>query len=111
MAAIQLDLHLRVAREGRAAFFEFLREAVPVYEGPGGIRIRLLESLQEPGTFIERVVYADRAAFDADQARVETDPSMRVLLARWRDLLEAPPRVETWQEIEDPAFRSPAPAP
>lgn len=110
MPVLQLDLRIRVAPERRDEFLAFLREAIPFYEAPDGIRVRLLESLAEPGFFVERVVYADRATFDADQVRIEADPRMRSLLARWRGLLSEPPAVEMWELREDADFRPPAPA-
>ena len=88
-----LDLRVTVTAHRREAFFAFLREAIPVYERPGGIRVELLERLDRPGAFIERITYATRADFDADQQRVAQDPELRGLIARWRELLDGEPEV------------------
>lgn len=96
---IHLHLHIRVPQTNRAAFLAFLREAIPVYESPGDIRIRLIEDVRDPERFIEIVEYATRAAYDADQHRVATDPAMRSYLDRWRTLLAAPPTVEAFSEV------------
>ena len=96
--AERIDLHLRVrvAPENRAAFDAFLREAIPFYESPGGIRIRLLEDRTDPTRLIEVVEYDSREAYERDQKRVESDPRMKVYLERWRALLEGPPVVEVY---------------
>ena len=48
--------------------------AIPFYEQPGGIRVRLLWDTADPDRFIEIVEYADQGAHDRDQARVADDP-------------------------------------
>jgi hypothetical protein len=93
-----IELHLRVlVKNGRRAdFFAFLREAIPCYTAPGGIRIRLLADRLDPQRFIEVVEYLDEATYQQDQARVAHDPTMQTLLARWREHLAEPPIIETY---------------
>jgi quinol monooxygenase YgiN len=93
---IELHLRIKVAAGRRAEFLAFLREAIPVYERPGGIRMRLLEDRSDDHRFIELVEYADEATYAADQHRVETDETNKQLPARWRALLVAPPQVEVY---------------
>lgn len=100
--AERIDLHLRirVATARRAAFDAFLREAIPFYEAPGGIRIRLLEDRADPTRLIEVVEYDSRESYERDQRRVESDPEMKRFLERWRALLEEPPIVEVYGHRE-----------
>ncbi len=93
-----IELHLRGrAADGRKADLEaFLTEAIPFYESPGGIRVRVLWDVADPNRFIEVVEYVDQVAHDSDQLRVENDVRMRDLLDRWRSLLDGPPVVETY---------------
>lgn len=77
----------------------FLREAIPFYETPGGIRIRLLEDQDDPERLIEVVEYATILDYEQDQERVRTDPEMGAVLARWRALLADPPEVETCRRV------------
>lgn len=93
---IELHLRVRVKPENRAAFEEFLREAIPVYERPGGIRVRVVQALHDHTELIEIVEYADRRTYEEDQQRVENDAEQTALLARWRQLLDGPPKVEFW---------------
>lgn len=99
MEPTRVDLHLRIRVKpgGREAFFAFLREAIPVYESPGGIEVRLLEDAADDHRFIELVLYEDEAAYERDQERVSTDPRMIALLARWRGLLAEGPVVEVYR--------------
>lgn len=95
--AWEIHLRITVARGRRSDFFAFLREAVPFYEQPGGIRIRLLESADDDHRFIEVVEYATAHDYQNDQQRVEHDPQMKAFLERWRSLLAGPPTVETYR--------------
>ncbi|GAB3407165.1 putative quinol monooxygenase [Flindersiella endophytica] len=98
---IELHLRGRVAPRRRDDLVAFLREAIPFYEQPGGIRVRLMWDVADPDRFVEVVEYADQHSHDLDQARVENDPEMKDYLRRWHGLLVEPPRVETYRH--DPA--------
>ncbi|MBL8760229.1 MAG: hypothetical protein JNL50_02920 [Phycisphaerae bacterium] len=96
---IGIDLHLRIrlAPAQREPFFAFLREAIPFYERPGGIRVELLADAADDHRFIEVVHYATELDYQRDQARVANDPTMKEILERWRAFLAEPPIVETYQ--------------
>ncbi len=91
-----IHLRIRAAPGQRAALLAFLREATPLYERPGGIRMHLLESADDPDRFLEIVEYADGAVYARDQERVRTDPELVATLTRWRTLLAGAVEVETW---------------
>ena len=99
MPRILLHLRIRVQPGRRADLIQFLREAVPFYERPGGIRVLLYEDAADPERFLEVVEYAGEAEYEADQQRVEHDPDMRRYLDRWRALLQGPPEVEVYREV------------
>jgi quinol monooxygenase YgiN len=93
---IELHLRGRAVPGRRADLVAFLREAVPFYERPGGIRVRLLWDASDPDRFVEVVEYADQDVHDRDQVRVDSDAEMQDYLRRWRALLAEPPEVETY---------------
>jgi hypothetical protein len=86
-----VTLSYRVAPERREELLRFLRGAAPFYEQPGGVRVALWESVDEPGTFLELVAYATEAAYAKDQDRVEHDPEMKAVLGRFRALVDDGP--------------------
>ena len=94
---IELHLRGRVAVGRRDDLVAFLRAAVPFYERPGGIRVRLLWEMSDPDRFIEVVEYADQATYDRDQERANGDAEMQDYLRRWRALLAGPPEVEAYR--------------
>ena len=110
---VHLHLRFRLPAERRPALLAFLARAIPVYESPGGIRVRLHERRGAPGDgdvpasseFIELVEYATEDAFVRDQRRVEEDPAMRALLAEWRAILGEAPRVEVFADVTHEARR------
>ncbi|HET9140777.1 putative quinol monooxygenase [Actinophytocola sp.] len=99
---IELHLRGRVAPGRREDLVAFLRQAIPFYERPGGIRVRLMWDVADPDRFIEVVEYADQQSHDDDQARVADDPEMSDYLRRWRELLAEPPQVETYRHDPRP---------
>jgi hypothetical protein len=97
-----VSVHLRICIEpGRAGELRsFLREAIPFYESPGGIRVRLLGDAGAPDRFIEVIDYASEDAYLRDEERVKSDATMAQYLARWRALLAEPPIVEVYRDID-----------
>lgn len=95
---ITLYLHGRVQPGRQAHLEQFLAEARPVYEEPGGIVVRLQWSLSNPDAFVEIMEYRDRAVYERDQERVEQDPRMRALIERWHALLADRPVVTAFDE-------------
>lgn len=97
----RIDLHLRIRiKPGRRGeFLQFLREAIPYYESPGGIDIRLLQDRGDDHRFIELVLYDDAAAYERDQRRIAEDAEMQRLLARWRGLLAEEPVIEVFELV------------
>jgi quinol monooxygenase YgiN len=97
---IDLHLRIRVAPGRRDEFLAFLREAIPFYERPGGIEIRLLQNKTDDHRFIELVLYDDESAYYRDQERVDTDPEMNLFLKSWRSFLAEPPIVEVYRLVK-----------
>jgi len=87
----------RAAPSRRGELLAFLAEAIPFYEAPGGIRVRLLWDVTDENRFIEVVEYVDATIYDRDQQRAEHDPQMGEYLRRWRGLLDGPPEVVTYR--------------
>jgi len=85
-----VSLVYRVLLNQREELISFLQEALPFYERPGGIRIGLYESVDEPGFFQELVAYDTESSYEADQHRVEEDPEMKKLLEKWHSFIDGP---------------------
>jgi N-acetylglutamate synthase-like GNAT family acetyltransferase len=94
-----VSLVYRVAPERRGDLLAFLRNAIPFYERPGGIRVGLYESADEPGLFLELVAYADAAAYEADQHRVEHDHEVIAVLTEFRAVVGGPAEVRRMKPV------------
>jgi quinol monooxygenase YgiN len=97
---VSVHLRIRVEPGGKDALRLFLREAIPFYESPGGIRVRLLADASAPDRFVEVIDYASEHAYLEDEERVKSDATMAQYLARWRALLAEPPTVEVFRDVD-----------
>lgn len=95
-----ITLVYRVSSERRSEMLAFLARSFPLYERPGGIRMALYESLDEPGLFCELVAYADEESYRKDQERVAHDPEMKGVLAEWKGLLEGPVEFRPYRPLD-----------
>jgi hypothetical protein len=98
-AAISVHLRIRVLPGRQSDLHRFLADAIPFYESPGGIRVRLLLDLSDRERFIELVEYVDEQTYREDDERVNSDRTMAQYLARWRELLAEPPVVEVYRDV------------
>ena len=101
MALRVLHLRIRTPSGSADALFSFLKGVIPFYEAAGGVRVRLLRSIEDPTRFIEVIEYDSLEAFDRDQHRVDNDPQMRSYLQTWRSLLDGGVEVETYEDLTD----------
>lgn len=97
---LTLYLEGRVPPGGAEALERFLAQARHFYEAPGGIRVRLQWDAADPHHFMEIMEYADHQTWAKDQERVEHDPEMGGWLRQWHELLDGPPVVRTFVEVE-----------
>ena len=95
---VDLHLRIRVSREKRPAFDAFLREAIPFYEAPGGIRVRLVQDEVDPTSLIEIIEYASIDAYQTARRRAANEKEMHQRLVRWRELLDGKPEVVAYLE-------------
>ena len=103
---IHLYLRIQVSEQRQSELLDFLRDAVPYYEAPGGTQVRFLQSRDHPDRFMEVIEYDSPESFDQDQQRVVSDTEMPRYLERWRALLDAAAEVEPYYDLTDQIHRS-----
>ncbi len=101
MKRIIVHLRIQTKDSGGETLRSFLRAAVPFYEAPRGIAVRLLRNRADPTRFLEVIEYEDEEAFEKDAVRVRSDPEMKRLLDRWRALLVGEVEVEVFEDETD----------
>ena len=85
-----VTLRYAVPEERRSELVSFLARAVPLYESPGGITVRLYEDRERRGSFLEIVLYATERGFAEDQERVAHHPDWKHTLSEWRAIVGGP---------------------
>jgi hypothetical protein len=96
---IVIHLALTLPPDKQHELLAFLREAISYYEAPGGIRIRLLRNVEEPSHLIEVVEYLDTPIYEKDAVRIRQADKMKEYLSRWRELVQGPVVVETYEDL------------
>lgn len=88
-----LHLHIQIRQEQQAAFWDYLQEALPVFEARGDCKGLVYQDAADPECFDEVFYYASEAAYQAAERAICENPVEIALLARWRALLAGPPRI------------------
>lgn len=97
-----VSLIYSVTEAKRKALFNFLARAIPFYERPGNIQVTLYESLDQEGTFLEMVAYADADSYEEDQKRVDSSEEFKAVLGEWHQLIAGKPQVMRLKKIDLP---------
>lgn len=94
-------LHLRFTTPtgDHRALGPFLKRALPTYEAPPGIRVRLLRSIEQPARYIEIIEYETLEAFQHDEKRLTDDATMKSLIQEWRGLIAGDLEVEAYEDV------------
>lgn len=98
-AAVVLHLHIRVRAANREAFRAYIREAFPVFEAQGGCKGAVYGDASDPERYDEVFYYLSEESYQAGERAIREDPEQVLLLARWRALLDGPPRVEVFRRL------------
>lgn len=98
-AAVVLHLHIRVKEAQRPALLDYVREAFPVFEAPGGCKGVLYQDASDPERYDEVFYYASEESYQAGERAIQEDPEQVRLLTRWRALLEGPPVVQVVRRL------------
>jgi hypothetical protein len=99
MKIIQLKFTLPSTDTG--SLYTFFKRAIPFYESPGSIRIRVLRHTLNPCQFIEVVEYGSMEAFQQDQHRVGHDTEMQGYLQEWHSLLSGEVNVDEYEDVTE----------
>lgn len=98
-AEVVITLEIQVAPADAEPLRAFCREAFPVYESVGGLKMVLYEDPKTPGRFQEVCYYRTAADCARSEAALESDPRQADCIRRWKALLAAPPKVTRWTRL------------
>lgn len=101
-AAVVLHLHVRVKQENHEAFWQYIRDAFPVFEAAGDCKGMVYVNVDDPESLDEVFYYSSDAAYQAGERAIRENKAQIALLARWRTLLDGPPRVVVQRRMTVP---------
>jgi hypothetical protein len=94
-----MQVRMKAAGMDAAQLLSFVRAAIPFYEAFGGVRIRLLRNVDDPGQFVQLVEYEVDESFELNRQKIAGDPMMRNYLQTWRTLLQAPVEIDVYEDV------------
>lgn len=98
-AAVVLHLHIRVNTENLLAFKSYVEEAFPVFEAASDCQGMVYACTDDPECLDEVFYYKTAEDYEQAERALTEDPRQKALIAKWRSLLEGPPRVEVCRRL------------
>jgi len=72
----------------------------PFYEMLGATEVRLLQNVDDPGKFIQVIVYETAEDLETNRARIAGDPRMQGYLTMWRTMLPGGVEMDVFKDVE-----------
>jgi hypothetical protein len=100
---VRRTLHLRfkLSTADPAQLLTMTKAAAPFMELWGSKRIRLMQNVDDPTSFIQEIEYETPEALELNRQRIASDPRMQGYLQTWRMLLPGAVELDVFQEVSD----------
>ncbi len=98
---VRRTLHLRMTLPSTdpAHLRSMVSAAMPFYEMFGGMRVRLLQNVDDPGQFIQEIEYETHEELELNRQRIAGDLRMQSYLQTWRALLGGGIEVDVYEDV------------
>jgi uncharacterized protein YbaA (DUF1428 family) len=94
---VQFKFTLPTANSSHLA--SLLKSATPFYEAFGGLRVRLLQNVDDPARFMHEIEYDTHEVIELNRQRVASDPRVQAYLQTWRSILPGSVEIDVYQEV------------
>ena len=99
---VRRTLHFRFTMPSAdpSQILSFVNASKPFYEMLGGTEVRLLQNVDDPGKFIQVIVYETAEDLETNRARIAGDPRMQGYLTMWRTMLPGGVEIDVYRDVE-----------
>jgi hypothetical protein len=101
--AVQRTLHVkfRFPAAEPAQLYALTRAATPFYEALGGRRVRLMQNVDDPTSFIQVIDYDVPTELELNRARIAGEPRLQAFLQSWRAMTGGAVEVDVFREVKE----------
>ena len=96
-----LHLKIKLPSADPAQLLSMAKVAAPFMELFGSKRIRILQNVDDPTSFIQEIEYETHEALELNRQRLASDPRMQAYLQTWRMLAPGAVELDVYQEMSD----------
>ena len=98
---VRRTLHFRfsVAPLDPAQVMSHLKSLGPWYEMFGGMRVQLLQNVDDPARFIHVIDYETPEAVELSRQQIASDPKVQAYLQTWRALVPGGVEVDVYRDV------------
>ena len=99
---VRRTLHLKFTMTSAdpSQILSMVNASKPFYEMLGSTEVRLLQNVDDPGKFIQVIVYETAEEMETNRARIASDPRMQGYLTMWRTMLPGGVEMDVYRDVE-----------
>ena len=99
---VRRTLHFRFTMPSAdpAQLLQFVNASKPFYEMMGGTEVRLIQNVDDPGTFIQVIEYETPESMEMNRARIAGDMRLQTYLQAWRAMLPGGVEIDVFKDVE-----------
>jgi hypothetical protein len=100
-AKVRRTLHLKmtVPTADPSHIRPLVQAARPFYEFFGGMRVRLLQNVDDPAQFIQEIEYETDEALELNRQRIASDLRIQNYLQTWRAMFGGAIEVDVFEDV------------
>jgi hypothetical protein len=100
---VQRTLHVkfRFPAAEPSQLYALTRAATPFYEAFGGRRVRLMQNVDDPTSFIQVIDYDVPAEIEINRSRIAGEPRLQAFLQSWRAMTGGAVEIDVFREVKE----------
>ncbi len=99
---VRRTLHLKftLTSADPSQLLAMVNASKPFYEMLGATDVRLIQNVDDPGKFIQVIVYETPEDLETNRTRIAGDPRMQGYLTMWRTMLPGGVEIDVYRDVE-----------
>jgi len=99
-AKIRRTLHFKFTVPGASEqVIAMIKSAAPLYQMFGDAQVRLLQNVDDPGRFLQEIVYDAPETLEQNRQQIASDPRVQAYLMGWKAMFPGAIEIEVYKPL------------
>ena len=97
---IRRTLHFKFTVAGASdQVIAMIKAAAPIYQMFGDAQVRLLQNVDDPGRFLQEIVYDAPESLETNRQQIASDPRVQAYIMGWKAMFPGVIEIDVYQVL------------